>query len=629
MLDENYNIKISDLGISAVYKENNYSEENNNSSYSNSALFTNFTQVGPTKFVAPEILAHKKGMQYDFDYKVDIFSLGLSILVLMSKKFPIKIENNIRKIDENNIKEIYNEYLVKLVKRMILRDPIMRPSSAEALEELNKIETLIKNPNNTQIKFYLDQKNQILNVQNQNMYQFTQQPIQNNFGFNPNNNLYGYQTGFNNQTNIINEMYNNYNYGNQNNMPLNNPQLLTNNNNNIQTMENQVYMTNIQPKGPNNTQLYIPDYMAPPPPNNLFQQNFINNTLLLNQGLQINPLANSTNNSYISLGPSKNTSILSVFKILFYCFKDNIDNLIYNLNYYASNNNNNVDSLSRMILNVIKFMGNEPQNTNDITNLNNNIQVFRNQISMNIKEFGGNQEISPFVVYDKIYKRLNNQLRILNNFYQVNNLKNITIIPALDLSYYQSTYQMISNIQNTVMSPVSDYFIYTFITTERCPNCSFIHKAKVNDWCYFEIDASKTGNISTILFNNFKSFNINSGNFYNCPRCRTYNSSIKNLSFLSRPKYLLFYFNGRTIEDKNLDNIIDISPYCFPNNNYTGPTKYSLFAFVKMNNTNTDYYAFIKCNNIWFLYNTQKLEQSEVTEFVAVYPYIAIYKGEN
>ena len=248
---------------------------------------------------------------------------------------------------------------------------------------------------------------------------------------------------------------------------------------------------------------------------------------------------------------------------------------------------------------------------------------------MNIKEFGGNQEISPFVVYDKIYKRLNNQLRILNNFYQVNNLKNITIIPALDLSYYQSTYQMISNIQNTVMSPVSDYFFYTFITTERCPNCSFIHKAKVNDWCYFEIDASKTGNISTILFNNFKSFNINSGNFYNCPMCRTYNSSIKNLSFLSRPKYLLFYFNGRTIEDKNLDNIIDISPYCFPNNNYTGPTKYSLFAFVKMNNTNTDYYAFIKCNNIWFLYNTQKLEQSEVTEFVAVYPYIAIYKGEN
>ena len=629
LLDENYNIKISDLGISAVYKENNYNEENNNGSYVNSALYSNFTQVGPTKFVAPEILKHKKGMTNDFNYKVDIFSLGLSMLVLMSKKFPITIVNNTRKIDQNDIKPIYNEYLIKLVKRMILFDQNYRPSSAEALEELNNIDLFIKNPNNQQIKFYLEQRNQILITQNQSTVQFTQQPNQYGYGYNPNNNVYGYQTVFTNQTNVNNGIYNNYNYGYQNNQSMfpNNSQMYGNNNNNIQTMENKIYITNIQFKGPNNSQVYIPENMAPSPQINLFQPNFINNTLLQNQGLQTNNMINSSNISYKSLGPSKNSSILSVFKILFYCFKDTIDTLINNLNYYA-NNNNNVDPLSRMALNVIRSMGNEPQNNNDISYLNSNIQVFRTQLSTVIKEFGGNEEILPFEVYQKIYRKLNDQLKILNNFYQINNLNNISFIPMLDPSYYQSTYQMISNIKKTVMSPISDYFHYTFIMTERCPKCSFIHKAEVSDWDYIEINASKTGNLSTILFNNFKNVNTSTNIFYNCFRCHCYFASIKNLSFLTRPKFLLFYFKGDNIEDKNLDNIIDISQYCFPSNNYTGPMKYSLFAFVKLNNTDSDYYAFIKANNIWYLYNTQKLEQSELTEFDAVYPYIAIYKGE-
>ena len=631
LLDENYNIKISDLGISAVYKENNYNEENNNGSYVNSALYSNFTKVGPTKFAAPEILKHKKGMQNDFSYKVDVFSLGLSMLVLMSKKFPITLTNNTRKIDQNSIKPIYNEYLIKLVKRMIFFDQNERPSSAEALEELNNIDLFIKNPNNQQIKIYLEQRNQAFTPQNQYTIQFTQQPYQYGYGNNPNNNVYGYQPGFNNQTNVNNGIYNNnYGYNNQSIMP-NNPQMYGNNNNNIQTMESNLYLANLQFKGPNNTHLYIPENIAPVPQNNLFQQNFINNTLLQNQGLQQNNMINSSKISYQSLGPPKITSLLSVFKILFYCFKDNIDNIIYNLNYFANQNNNNVDNLSRMVINVIKFMGNEPQNGNDISTLNNNIQIVRTQLSNVIKEFGGTEEIPPFEVYQKIYGKLNDQLKILNNFYQVNNLNNISFIPNLDPSYYQSTYQMISNIKKTVMSPISDYFHYTFITTERCPNCSFIHKATVSDWSYVEIDATKTGNLSIILFNNFNKINTSTTDFYNCFRCRCYLAALKNLSFLTRPKFLLFYFKGKNIEDKNLDNIIDISQYCFPNNNYTGPTKYSLFAFVKLNNTDTEsnYYAFIKANNIWYLYNTKNLKQSDVTEFDAVYPYIAIYKGEN
>ena len=94
-------------------------------------------------FVAPEILNNCK----NFDFKVDIFSLGLTMLWLVSKKNPIALVNGKRTIDTNNIDEsLYNIYLLTLIKKMILDDPNLRPTAAEALEELNNIEKYIKDP---------------------------------------------------------------------------------------------------------------------------------------------------------------------------------------------------------------------------------------------------------------------------------------------------------------------------------------------------------------------------------------------------------------------------------------------------------------------------------------------------
>ena len=651
LLDEKYNIKISDLGISAVYKENNYNEENIDSSYNNILLFSHFTKVGPIKFTAPEILKHKDGMQYDFNCKVDIFSLGLSMLVLISKEFPISFENNIRKINKDNIKEIYNEYLVKLIKRMIIFDQEKRPNAKEALEDLFKVDALIKNPNNKELRNYLDQKNQILYEQTQfpnvppQIFQ-TEQPQVNQFhNGNPNNNIFAQQSAFPNQTNVNNAIYNNKNV-----MP-NNPQMIFNNNNinnninnnninnkinnnnnininkfnNMQTIENKIYLSNILAQNPKQNQLYNPPNMVPKAPNNLFKQNNNYNSFLQSNGLKKPTQVNPISNSMIDFGPSKNTSMLSVLKILFYCFRDNIDNLTNMINYNASINN----VFLKTILNLIRFMGNEPTNDYEIENLNNNIQMIRAQLKPVIQKFSGSEEIRPFDVYHEIYIRLNNELKILNNFIQTNNLKNLNYIPNLDPSIYQNVYKTIKNLQKTVLSPISDYFYYTFIETERCPYCSFIYKAEVNGWCFFEMDAKYTGNFSKILKDNFKKINTFTSTYYTCARCHMYNNSIKNISFLTRSKYLLFHFNGKVMGDKNLDNTIDISQYCFPNNNYTGPTKFSLFAFIKKNTANNNYYAFIKSNNNWFLYNAKRLEPSEVTEFYAVYPYIVIYKGEN
>ena len=74
-LDEKNNIKISNFEISALMKDNNPINKNKDPD-----LFCRYSLVGRVDFVSPEMLNYK-----EYDYKVDIFSLGLSMLWLMSK----------------------------------------------------------------------------------------------------------------------------------------------------------------------------------------------------------------------------------------------------------------------------------------------------------------------------------------------------------------------------------------------------------------------------------------------------------------------------------------------------------------------------------------------------------------
>ena len=128
LLDENNNAKIKFNDISKLYRES--SEENN--------LNSNLTLLGHRDIIAPEIL---NGM--NFDLKVDVFSLGLTMLCLISKKYPILFTNSKRKIIFEYIDEnIYNENLINLIKKMIKENPMQRPNIGEALEELYKIENV-------------------------------------------------------------------------------------------------------------------------------------------------------------------------------------------------------------------------------------------------------------------------------------------------------------------------------------------------------------------------------------------------------------------------------------------------------------------------------------------------------
>jgi serine/threonine protein kinase len=75
LLDENNNIKIADFELSALMKDNNPINKNKDPD-----LFCDYERVGRMDIVCPEILNNKK-----YDYKADIFSLGISMLCLMSK----------------------------------------------------------------------------------------------------------------------------------------------------------------------------------------------------------------------------------------------------------------------------------------------------------------------------------------------------------------------------------------------------------------------------------------------------------------------------------------------------------------------------------------------------------------
>ena len=136
LLDKNYDIKLTDFGISAVYQQKN-SKHNKGD-----IIISNFSKVGRIDFVAPEVYSQ------NYDLKVDIYDLGLSMLCLMSKTNPIS-QNENRKININPqlMYENYNKYLKILVLTMILEQE-NRPKANEAYNELEMIEVNINNPNN-------------------------------------------------------------------------------------------------------------------------------------------------------------------------------------------------------------------------------------------------------------------------------------------------------------------------------------------------------------------------------------------------------------------------------------------------------------------------------------------------
>ena len=129
LIDINNKVKITDFGVSAVFKENL------------GLLQCHFTRVGRPDYACPEILNNQP-----YDFKCDIFSLGFTIFFVMNYCLPSKTlfdpQTEICKriplnIPKNNY---YDINLVLLVERMFREKPNERPDTDQALKELEIIE---------------------------------------------------------------------------------------------------------------------------------------------------------------------------------------------------------------------------------------------------------------------------------------------------------------------------------------------------------------------------------------------------------------------------------------------------------------------------------------------------------
>ena len=142
--DDSYNIKITDFGISAYYKEYNMNPQNQN------PMFYSQSIVGRIDIVSPEIYnAFLQNTIPNYDFKTDIYSFGISMFKLMTFYNPscIKCRNipNMKyanKIDSNK----YDKRLIEVIMQMLNEDPTKRPTCEEIINKLdNFIDNLIDN----------------------------------------------------------------------------------------------------------------------------------------------------------------------------------------------------------------------------------------------------------------------------------------------------------------------------------------------------------------------------------------------------------------------------------------------------------------------------------------------------
>jgi len=139
IMEKNGNIKLMDFGLSAYII------------HPNKILVSNKSVKAARRFAPPEIILYPPPINYD--YKIDVFSLGFTIYSLMNpcegKKYNLPEEThgepgNIRRIETNIINNFYQPWLLEFVSLLYCNDPAKRPTAAKSLGFLKQ---LLTNPN--------------------------------------------------------------------------------------------------------------------------------------------------------------------------------------------------------------------------------------------------------------------------------------------------------------------------------------------------------------------------------------------------------------------------------------------------------------------------------------------------
>ena len=135
-LDDNFNIKIGDLNISAALNTESAKNFTHDSSQINQMLNGN-SVVGTPGFAAPEV-AEKQ----PYDQKADVYSMGISFFILAYGASPYE-----KKGLNNKLNSSYSDEINDIIERMIEKDVTKRYSSNEAYKAIKNIymEKYVKN----------------------------------------------------------------------------------------------------------------------------------------------------------------------------------------------------------------------------------------------------------------------------------------------------------------------------------------------------------------------------------------------------------------------------------------------------------------------------------------------------
>ena len=157
-------VKLGDFGVSAtIVKKNQKSEnyinrndqnQNQNQNQNRSQtqnqnqqnlkvsklgdIECNQTVVGTPPFMSPEMLFEK-----NYDLKTDVYSMGVTFFELCYWHFPrvpsMSFDGDVKLIDVpiKNNQNVYSQELLNIIQKMLEKDKLKRPSSAEILELLN------------------------------------------------------------------------------------------------------------------------------------------------------------------------------------------------------------------------------------------------------------------------------------------------------------------------------------------------------------------------------------------------------------------------------------------------------------------------------------------------------------
>ena len=142
LIYQNNKIKITDFGISAIYKEG-------------FGLFgMHSTRVGRPDYVCPEILYNQP-----YDYKCDIYSLGYTMYYAMNFCLPEQrkvygSDQQVKRYFSGKSGNYYDPRLIQLIDTMYRDNPNERPTASQALKELESITNNNNKINITNLNYF-------------------------------------------------------------------------------------------------------------------------------------------------------------------------------------------------------------------------------------------------------------------------------------------------------------------------------------------------------------------------------------------------------------------------------------------------------------------------------------------